>query len=204
MQLEWIQQSLRNVIIIHDPKQAECRMFSREKSLKASHVKVIHIPISSEYLKQFLEPFRMWKHLWNRLEMVRILFENPLWTSGEFGGFCVDSYYMLYKKETSVESSFSRTPAPSKFSSRNLNCPASKSNTRQTEWLMLLLVVFNQRSIENPSANCQIILEKCSFRSDQHLQPGFCALQTVTPPWFSSSFVSLMERRFSKQYLVIN
>ena len=38
----------------------------------------------SEYLKQFLElwntlkPFRMWKHFWNPLEMVWILFENPL------------------------------------------------------------------------------------------------------------------------------
>ena len=36
---------------------------------------------------------------WNPLEMVRILFENPLWNVGEkfgeFGGFCVDSYYTL-------------------------------------------------------------------------------------------------------------
>ena len=133
----------------------------------------------------------MWKHFWNRIEMVRILFENPLWTSGEFGGFCVDSYYMLYKKETSVESSFSRTPAPSKFSSRNLNCPASKSNTRQTGRLMLLLMVFNRRSIENPSANRQIIFEKCSFRSDQYPRPGFRALRTSTlfaPPWLDAFF----------------
>ena len=80
---------------IQNKQNVECRMFSREKSLKASHIKVVQIPIFSEYLKQFLEPFRMWKHFWNRLEMVRILFENPLWTSGEFGGFCVDSCYML-------------------------------------------------------------------------------------------------------------
>ena len=39
----------------------------------------------SEYLKQFLElwnalkPFRMRKHFWNPIKMVRILFENPLW-----------------------------------------------------------------------------------------------------------------------------
>ena len=143
-------------------------MFSREKSLKSSHVKVVQIPIFSKYLKQFLEPFRMWKHFWNPLKMVRILFENSLWTSGEFGGFCIDSYYRTcYKKETSVESSFSSTPVPSRFSLRNLNRPASKSNTRQTERLMLLRVAFNGRSIENPSANRQIIFEKCSFRSDQ-------------------------------------
>ena len=37
----------------------------------------------------------MRKHFWNPLEMVRILFENPLWTSGEFGGFCIDSFCML-------------------------------------------------------------------------------------------------------------
>ena len=72
-----------------------------------------------------------------------------------------------YKKETSVESSFSSIPAPSRFSHRNLNRPASKSNTRQTERLMLLLLAFNRRSIEKPSANRQIIFEKCSFRSNQ-------------------------------------
>ena len=38
----------------------------------------------------------------------------------------------------------------------------------QIKRLMLLLVVFNQRSIKNPSAKHQIIFEKCSFRSDQH------------------------------------
>ena len=72
-----------------------------------------------------------------------------------------------------MESSFSSTLAPSRFSPRNLNRPASKSNARQTERLMCLLVVFNRRSTENPSANRQIIFEKCSFRSDKHSQPGF-------------------------------
>ena len=104
-----------------------------------------------------------------------------------------------YKKETSVESSFSRTPAPSKFSPRNLNRPASKLNARQTERLMLLLMVFNRRSIENPSANRQIIFEKCSFRSDQHQRPGFRALRTVTlfaPPWLDA-FFSIIQSAWS-------
>ena len=134
--------------------------------------------------------------------------------------------------ETSVESSFSSTPAPSRFSPRNVNHPASKSNTRQTERLMLLLVAFNRRSIGNPSANRHIIFEKCSFRSNQHPQPGFRALRTVTlfaPPWLDAFFsiiqsawsnsvtanglsgcrsnLSLTEQRFSKQcgtkYLVV-
>ena len=99
-----------------------------------------------------------------------------------------------------MESSFSRTPAPSKFSPRNLNCPASKSNTRQTERLMLLLMVFNRRSIENPSANRQLIFEKCSLRSDKHPQPGFCALRTVTlfaPPWLDA-FFSIIQSVWSK------
>ena len=86
-----------------------------------------------------------------------------------------------YKKETGVESPFSRTPVPSKFSPRNMNCPASKSNTRQTERLMFFSwYSIKARSIENPSANRQTIFEKCSFPSDQHRWPGFHALRTVT------------------------
>ena len=38
---------------------------------------------------------------------------------------------------------------------------------------MLLRVAFNRRSIQNPSANRQKILEKCSFRSDQNPRHGF-------------------------------
>ena len=108
---------------------------------------------------------------------------------GNLVGFAL-TLTTCYKKETSVESSFSRTPAPSKFSPRNLKCPASKSHTRQTERLMLLLMVFNRRSIENPSANRRIIFEKCSFRSDQQPRPGFRKLRTVTlfaPPWLDAS-----------------
>ena len=45
----------------------------------------IKTDLFSKYLKQFLElwnalkPFRMWKHFGNPLEIVRALFENPLW-----------------------------------------------------------------------------------------------------------------------------
>ena len=53
-----------------------------------------------------------------------------------------------------------------------------KSNIGQTERLMLLLEAFNRRSIENPSANRQIIFEKCSFRRDQHPWPGFPVLRS--------------------------
>ena len=35
------------------------------------------------------------------------------------------------------------------------------------------MVAFNRRSIQNPIANCQIIFEKCSFRSDHHPQHRF-------------------------------
>ena len=50
-----------------------------------------------------------------------------------FGGFCLDcsaTVTIRYKKETRVESSFLTGPAQSRFSPRNYNCPASKSNTR--------------------------------------------------------------------------
>ena len=130
--------------------------------------------------------------------MVRILFENPLELLGNLVGFAL-TLTTCYKKETSVESSFSRTPAPSRFSPRNLNRPASKSNTRQTERLMLLLMVFNRRSIENPSANRQIIFDKGSFRSDQHPRPRFRALRTATlfaPPRLDA-FFSIIQSAWS-------
>ena len=46
---------------------------------------------------------------------------------------------------------------------------------------MLLLVAFNRRSIQNPSANRQKIFEKCSFRSDQHPRHRFRIRTTDTP-----------------------
>ena len=75
-------------------------------------------------------------------------------------------------EETRVESSFSTAPAPSRFLTRNSNHLASKSNTRLTERLFLLLA-FNRRSIQNPGANRQIIFQKCSFRSNKQPPPGF-------------------------------
>ena len=80
--------------------------------------------------------------------------------NGEFGGFSVDSYYTLQGGVEGGKLIFERSSAKQIFT--------QKSNTRQTERLMLLLVAFNQRSIENPSVNCQITFEKCSFRSDKH------------------------------------
>ena len=98
-----------------------------------------------------------------------------------------------------MESSFSSTPAPRRFSATNLSRPASKSNTRQTERLMLLLVAFNQRSIANPSVNRRIIFQKCSYQSDQHPQPGFRVMRTVTlfaPPWLDA-FFSIIQSAWS-------
>ena len=41
---------------------------------------------------------------------------------------------------------------------------------------MLLLVAFNRRSIQKPSANRRLVFGKCRFPSDQHLRLRFCAI----------------------------
>jgi len=48
---------------------------------------------------------------------------------------------------------------------------------------MLLLVAFHGRSIQNPSANRQIIFEKCSCRSNQHLPTGTTVMPFVHADW---------------------
>ena len=67
--------------------------------------------------------------------------------------------------EIRMDSSSAKQNFTQKFES-----PASKSNTRLTERLMLLLVAFNRRHLKS---NRQIMFENCSFPSDQHSQPRF-------------------------------
>ena len=83
---------------IQNKQNVECFRGRRVWTEQVNVVEILITILADLFLgifEAFLVPFRMWTHFWNPLEMVRILFENPLWTSGEFGGFCVDSYYML-------------------------------------------------------------------------------------------------------------
>ena len=67
----------------------------------------------------------------------------------------------------------STTPALSRFSPRNLNRQLpNRTPDKLKSWYFILRHLIED-PIKNPSANHQIIFEKCSFQSDQHPGPGF-------------------------------
>ena len=80
---KWYQCEIENPVSCRKPRFRERRVWKQ--------VKVVKIPMTKAdlFLRIFeairlelwnaLKPFRMWKHFGNPLEMVRILFENPLW-----------------------------------------------------------------------------------------------------------------------------
>ena len=65
------------------------------------------IPGTLQNVETLLEPLRNGQ----------ILFENPLWTSGEFGGFCIDSYYVLKEGDKCGKLIFEHSSAKQKFES---------------------------------------------------------------------------------------